>query len=308
MARAKTDRRWLEAVDWGALGPLRVRAKTVAEGVYAGTHRSRRRGPGVEFGGHRPYVPGDDLRWIDRHALMRHDRLIVRAFETETDRGLHVLLDATASMGFRGKTAPAAKVAYAALLAAVLARVALASGDPVSLDWIGGRGATPVAPTSGGESFERVVGALSSLHATGDVAMDRNAFLRALQPIARRAKRGASIVLLSDLIDLPKDAQDAFAALATNGRRTFAVQVLDRDEVTLPYKGTVRLRAMEGEAEVETDADAARAGYQAALKDLTSRWAKPMSARGGKLIRAVTDDDAVEVVRKILRAMAEGPA
>ena len=54
------------SIDWGRLAPLRLRARSIADGVYAGAHRSTRRGPGVEFGGHRPYVPGDDLRWIDR--------------------------------------------------------------------------------------------------------------------------------------------------------------------------------------------------------------------------------------------------
>src|SRR5262249_32964690 len=73
-------------IDWGALAPLRLKARAVAEGVYAGMHRSARKGAGVEFGGQRPYVPGDDLRFFDRRALLRHDRLMVREFETETDR------------------------------------------------------------------------------------------------------------------------------------------------------------------------------------------------------------------------------
>ena len=46
-------------------------------------HRSVRRGAGVEFGGQRPYVPGDDLRFLDRRSLMRHDRLMVREFESQ---------------------------------------------------------------------------------------------------------------------------------------------------------------------------------------------------------------------------------
>ena len=48
-------------IEWGALAPLRLRARAVAEGVYAGPHRSIRKGSGVEFGGQRAYVPGDPL-------------------------------------------------------------------------------------------------------------------------------------------------------------------------------------------------------------------------------------------------------
>src|SRR5512140_3469802 len=120
-------------LDWGGLAPLRLRSRLVAEGVYAGGHRSARRGAGVEFGGYREYTPGDDLRWLDRRSLMRHDRLLVREFETETDRALRLVVDASASMAYRGSRAPGAKLAWAALVAAALSRIALASGDPVGM-------------------------------------------------------------------------------------------------------------------------------------------------------------------------------
>src|SRR5256885_6124730 len=119
LARCYSDRgvadKLVRSIDWGAIAPLRLRARALADGVYAGAHRSLRRGPGVEFGGHRPYVPGDDLRWLDRRALLRHDKLIVREFETETDRGLRLIVDTSSSIKFRRREAPAAKLAYAAL-------------------------------------------------------------------------------------------------------------------------------------------------------------------------------------------------
>src|SRR4029453_8195956 len=110
--------------------PLRLKARAVAEGVYTGQHRSFRKGAGVEFGGQRPYVPGDDLRFFDRRALLRHDRLMVREFETETDRALWLCGDASAPMSYRGDRAPAPQLAYAPLVAAAMARIALATGDP----------------------------------------------------------------------------------------------------------------------------------------------------------------------------------
>ena len=125
-------------LDWGKFGPLRLRAKSVADGVYAGTHRSPRRGAGIEFGGHRSYVQGDDLRFIDRHALMRHGQLLIREFETETDRDLRLIVDASASMSFRSSGASGPKFAFAALIAAALAKIAVASGDRVALDFIAG--------------------------------------------------------------------------------------------------------------------------------------------------------------------------
>jgi uncharacterized protein (DUF58 family) len=292
------------ALDWGKLAPLRLRARSVADGVYAGAHRSLRRGSGVEFGGHRAYVPGDDLRWLDRHALMRHDRLLVREFETETDRALRLVVDASRSMAFRSPRAPVAKLGFATLVAAALGRVAAASGDPVGLDWLGGRNTIALRATSGREAFDRVVGALESAKADGDLSADSASVERTLARVARQSGRGAVIVFLSDLVDLPPDTLDRLGALAVRGRSVVAVRLLDPVELDFPFQGPVRLAASEGSAEVETDARMAREGYLKALEDVAARWHARLLERGGGLVRASTTSDPVEVVRAVLETAA----
>jgi uncharacterized protein (DUF58 family) len=292
------------AVDWGSLAPLRLRARAVAEGVYAGMHRSARRGAGVEFGGYREYTPGDDLRWLDRRSLMRHDRLLVREFETETDRALRLVVDASASMAYRGSRAPGAKLAWTALVAAALGRISLASGDPVGLAFVGGASASRAVPPSGGrEQFERIVGALEAVEPGGDARVDREVIDRTLEPLVRAARRGTIIVVLSDLIDLPDGSEERIAALASRGRVLVVVQVLDPDEIDFPFEGNVRLRAMEGEHVVETDAATARARYVDAIEALRERWSDIVTKRGGRFLRAKTSDDAVSVVREIVEAV-----
>jgi uncharacterized protein (DUF58 family) len=268
-------------------------------------HRSVRKGAGVEFGGQRPYVPGDDLRFFDRRSLLRHDRLMVREFETETDRALWLCVDATASMAYRSEGAPGSKLAYAALVSAALARVTLSTGDPIGLGWIGGHGTHGIPAMAGREAFERVVGALEGAAAAGDVSADSAAIERTLGPVARRARRGAVIVLLSDLLDLPDGSLSSFTALATSGRTLIAVQVLDPVEAELGFSGNVRLRAVEGDTVVEADADAVRATYKERLLALSAPWESELSARGGRLIRATSADPPVAVVRAILKAVQE---
>jgi uncharacterized protein (DUF58 family) len=301
------------ALDWGELAPLQLRAKLVADGVFAGAHRSARRGAGVEFSGHRVYVPGDELRFIDVRASMRHERIVIRHFETETERALRLVLDATASMGFKSSStkpaAPGAKLAYGALCAAALARVALASGDPVGLDWIGG-GTTVrrVPPSARAETFERIVGTLEASSAEGDARAHPGLLEEGLGVALRGARRGSAIVLFSDLLDLPDDAAESIAALATRGRPLVVVEVLDPEEATFPFDGPIRLRALEraeGETEViQTDGPAVRARYLAALDARAARWHDALSKHGGALVRAVTTTDPVIVVRDVLRAIA----
>lgn len=291
------------ALDWGRLAPLRLRARQVAEGVYAGVHRSARRGAGVEFGGYREYVPGDDLRWLDRRSLLRHGRLVIRQFETETDRTLCFLVDATASMSFRGATAPGAKLAFASLVAGALCRVALDGGDPVSLTFLGGERAVHVARSSGREQFDRVVAALEATEPGGDVHLDSGMIDRSLQALARASRRGAIVVVFSDLLDLPDDVAGRVAAIASSGRVLVVVQVLDPEEVDFPFSGTVRLRALEGGVVVETDADSTRTAYLDALAKLTGAWRDAIVRRGGRFIRASTTDDPVDVVRAIVQSI-----
>ncbi len=290
-------------VDWGAFAPLRLRARVVAEGVYAGLHRSVRKGSGVEFGGQRPYVFGDDLRFVDKRSLLKHDRLLVREFETETDRAVWIIVDATASMGFRGR-GPGAKYAFAALLAASLARVAFSSGDPVGLVILGGDGVRVLPAATGREAWDRTVWALSSTKPAGDWSQGGDDVLRALLPVYERARRGSIVVLFSDLVDLPERALADFGGLATRGRRAFAVQVLSPDEAELPFAEQARFASVEGGVVVEADPVAARAAYLAELEALRSRWREDLLGRGGALLVPQTTSDPVSTVRDLLLAIS----
>src|SRR6478736_3148514 len=121
--------------------PLRVRARRLAAGALGGSHRAERKGSGIEFAGHRPYTPGDDLRHLDRHALLRHGRYMIREFIEETQRARICVLDATASMAFRspsdgqksGGQALPTKLDLTLLLGLALLLSAHRRGDPVGL-------------------------------------------------------------------------------------------------------------------------------------------------------------------------------
>jgi uncharacterized protein (DUF58 family) len=290
------------ALDWGTLAPLRIRARIVAEGVYAGAHRSARKGAGVEFGGHRAYTPGDDLRHLDVRSLLRHDHLLVRQFETETDRALRIVVDASASMGYRGSRARGAKLAWAALVAAALARVAIKSGDPIGMSFIGGSKDTRPVPVRGGrEVFERVVDALESQSAEGEAISNVALLDNAIGSIARSARRGSVVVILSDLLDLPPQAASRIATIATRGCVVIVVQTLDPDENDFPFVETVRLKALEGGAIVETD-EAARDRYLAALAAEREAWRQALVSRGAKFLSMTTDQDPVTAVRTIVEA------
>ncbi len=296
----------LRDFDWSKVGDLRLRAESIAEGLYLGNHRSNRKGSGVEFSGHRNYVPGDDLRWLDRHALMRHARLLVREFETETDRVLRLVVDATASMAYKSEAARASKLEYSVLLAAVLARIAIAGGDPVALDWLGGKNCRWLPPLSGRQAFERVLGVLEAARAEGDIHADSDAIDYALAPVLRYARRGTAIVIFTDLADLPEALMARVAGLCTHGRRVILVRVLDPTELNFDLRGVVELRALEGSLTVSTDTAQTRANYLEALRRESEKFAAMLAQRGGRFLTASTTSDPADIVRRIIVGYSGG--
>lgn len=295
-------------LDWGAFAPLQLKARNVADGVYAGSHKSPRKGSGVEFGGHRAYTPGDDLRYIDRHALMRHGELLIREFETETDRDLWLFVDATKSMSYTGPGGPGPKYGFAALLAAALAYVAVRTGDRVALDFLGGKGTRSIPPRSGRDAFERIVLALEDAEPDGDLSADRSEIERAVGQAQRSARRGAIQVVLTDLLDLPSGSLQTLTTLTTRGRMLQLIQVLAPAERDFPFEGAVQLRSLEGKAVVETDAALSRQNYLAALASAQQQAALQLLPRGGRLLKCTTTDEPAELVRRILSNHVEPSA
>jgi uncharacterized protein (DUF58 family) len=291
-----------DKLDWAALAPLRLRAQSAAEGVFAGPHRSLRRGAGVEFAGYRSYVAGDDLRFLDRHALMRHGVRVVREFETDTDRSLRLVVDKSASMGFQGSRVDGPKLTYACVLGAALGWVALRGGDRVALDFLGEKAPDPLPWAAGMPAFERLATTLERAEANGGIAAEPLA--RLVARIAQSSPSGSISIVFSDFLDLPDGALENLSTLSARSRGLVLVQVLDPDELDLPYEGPVRLRALESDLLVDTDAPRARADYQAALAAHAQRWRDGVVARGGRWLRASTLEAPSRVVRRVLESIA----
>ena len=83
-----------------AVGSLDLRAKFLAEGFLAGTHRSLARGFSAEFAGHRRYAGREPARAVDWTVWARTNRLYVREFSADTSLNGTLIVDASASMGY----------------------------------------------------------------------------------------------------------------------------------------------------------------------------------------------------------------
>ena len=122
----------LDPVLLSSIGDLELVARVVIDGTVSGLHRSPFHGYSAEFSQYRHYRAGDDLKYIDWKLFARTDRLYTKQYRETTDMVAEIAVDASASMGFRGRTG-VTKIEYARLLAAALAHLISRQGDAVGL-------------------------------------------------------------------------------------------------------------------------------------------------------------------------------
>src|SRR6516165_235659 len=114
------------------IADLTLRSRRLVEGAISGLHRSPFHGFNVEFAEYRDYAPGDDLRRLDWRVFARSDRHYIKQYEDESNVKVTFVVDASASMNYRG-SAPLSKFDYAATLVVSLAMLLADQQDPVGL-------------------------------------------------------------------------------------------------------------------------------------------------------------------------------
>lgn len=276
-----------------ASGSLELAARRVVEGLYAGRHRSPFHGPAVEFADHRAYQPGDDLKSVDWKVLARSDHLLVRRYREERDLPLTLVLDTSASMAYG---APA-KDAWARLACAALGWLAIDQGDRVRLV----HGAAQVdgrSPDLGGPgAVPRLVALLGHLPTAGASDLPR-----LLADLGARLERRTLLVVVSDLLVDPAELAKPLGALAARGHDLALIQVLDRSECALPAEwGAALLTDPEGRhGDVPCDADAAKAGFDTAMRDHVQACRRVAAGCRADHELAVTDEGAADVLGRWL--------
>ena len=80
------------------LDSLDVLSRKILRGKLQGERRSKRRGQSVEFADHRPYVAGDDIRFVDWNIFGRLEQLFLKLYMEEQDLTIHLVIDTSASL------------------------------------------------------------------------------------------------------------------------------------------------------------------------------------------------------------------
>jgi len=226
---------------------LMLVTRKAVRGGMKGVRRSAKRGVSVEFADYRNYTIGDDLRTLDWNIYARLEKLFVKLFIEEEDVTVHILLDASGSMGLGAPD----KLLFGKRAAAALAYVGLASYDRISIAVLQGRVARRYPAVRGTGRIFQVLADLSSVRAAAGPT-DLAACAR--HYAAQLTQRGP-LILISDLFDA--NAERAISELAGTRCEVAVLHTLSPDELDPPLEGDLRLLDTESGSGVDITADLA---------------------------------------------------
>lgn len=271
--------------DYGLLSRLAV------DGFLAGMHRSLARGHGSEFVQYRGYSAGDDLKTIDWKLFGRRGKLYTKVYQEETTMRCAVLLDASASMAYGGKAAACSKYRYAAMIAACFAYLAQRQGDQLGLFIYADDMRYGTARGQREGALRNALGALSAVTPTG-VARHESALAQAEEYLGRRGL----VLWLSDF----HGADDVLAShvrrLRAAQRDCLVCQVLDRDEIDLPFGDTLRFVDSESGDEITTAPGEACAEYQMRMRAFMAGVRQDCLANSTDYLLTATDENLAAVL------------
>lgn len=193
----------------------------------AGEHRSRRRGSSPEFADFKAYSQGDDFRRIDWNIYSRLGSLFVRLSEVTTELPVHVLLDASASMGWTGSPQRSSKFTVARQMTGLLAYLGLQRFDRITITPFADGFGPAFGPAQGRSSIQPMLSYVTNVRSAGTTNLPR-----ILDQYARERKRPGFLLLVSDLMSgEPEELGQALRGFRARGWEIAVLQVLDPAEL-----------------------------------------------------------------------------
>jgi uncharacterized protein (DUF58 family) len=236
----------LDAQTLARLQGVKLRARAVMEGVLSGLHKSPHQGQSVEFAEHKEYAPGDELRHLDWKAYGKFDKYYVKRFEHETNLRCVMVVDASASMGYR--SVALSKLEVATTLAGALCYLLVRQQDAAGLALMAGGKWRDVPPRASAGHLNVLLDALESTAPTG--ATDLGS---AADHLAEVLPRRSTVIVLSDLLDEKQDALKRVLALRQRKNDVTVFHLVDPAELTFPFDDPTLFLDMEGEGRIEVN-------------------------------------------------------
>jgi uncharacterized protein (DUF58 family) len=244
----------LDANTLSRLAGVKLRARAVMEGVLSGLHKSPHQGQSVEFAEHKEYAPGDEIRHIDWKAYGKFDKYYVKRFEHETNLRCYLVLDGSASMGYR--SGPLSKLQVAATLAGALSYLLVRQQDAAGLTVVRGQGSVDVPARASAGHLGTLLDTLEALSPEGTTDL-----FAAADHLAEKVQRRSLICVFSDLFDDRPEALRRIFQLRQRKNDVAVFHVLDPAELEFPFDDPTLFLSMEDSRRIEVNAREIKQSY-----------------------------------------------
>ena len=263
---------------------LGLRAQRVVEGTISGLHRSPLHGVSVEFASYREYAPGDDLRRLDWRAYARSNRHFVKQYEEESNLRATVLLDASASMKYGN--GPMTKFDYAATVAASLASLCVEQRDAVALAVFDSSERIFLRPAATQAQLAKIIDVLD--RAKPERESDLGGVM---SQVCDKIKNRGVVIVISDLLVDLDSFYKSLGRLQHNGHEVLVFQVLDDEEIELPFGDSVLFKDIEGPEQLFAEPWAFRKAYKAAMEQFIEETGRRCRSAGIDHLLMKTSDN-----------------
>ena len=270
-----------------AVRGVRWPARRPVPGGAPGAHQARSRGIAPEFAEYRPYRQGDDPRRLDWKLLARSDKAFIRLAPDHAILGTTFIVDASASMDFRGKW-PAAK-----RLVVALSAVAHAGADPVGLTVAAADGVRRLEPRTRRGVVAETARTLDEVRPAGSAP---------LAPLVANGAAAARCVVVTDCLGDFDALRAALARHCAQGGESHLLHVVARDEVDPPADAVMATDPEDAACQRPLMA-LTRDAYLQRFAEFRAEVARQVRADGVSY-HEVMDDDATEIV--VRRLVAPG--
>ena len=275
------------------LSNLELVARSVVDGFLTGLHRSPLFGFSLEFAEYRPYVQGDDPRFIDWNVFSRTERTYIKRYLGETNTQLVILLDASASMGF-GSTG-VSKIQYARFLASALAYLSIRQHDAAGLIIFDNKVRSFRPPSTRPGHLMALLHMLEQAEPATTTNIDLP-FEHFQQHLTHRGM----VAVISDLYADPDQVLKAVRPLAYRGQDLAIFHILDPAELQPNFGESTLLEDMETGDQLEVSADYARKEYSKRIREHSEAMKRKAQDVGADYILLKTSEPLDMALREYL--------
>lgn len=254
-----SSKKYLNPAILSSIDNMALRAKLVVEGYLVGKHKSPYHGFSVEFAEHRTYGQGDEIKHIDWKLYGKTDRHYVKRFEEETNLRSYILLDTSKSMNYKSKNIT--KLKYGESLTAGLTHLMIKQKDAVGLILFDNAIRKYISPKTSKSHKNIIFNSLSKCKAGENTNIQL-----ILDSMAERIKKSGLVILISDLLDDPKNVMKGLNHFRHNKQEVIVFHLLDKQEFNFTFTERTKFSDMETGETITTDPWHIQSSYQDKIK------------------------------------------